>query len=259
MVKVVVCGASGRMGQTIGRMVKESEDLELVGGIDLRPGTFFGADIVASQDIESLLKSKKPDVLIDFTVAQAAVGNVKAAAKNNVALVIGTTGFTPEQRREMAAAIEGHVPAVISSNFSVGVNIFWQLVREAGKLLSDYDIEVIEAHHRNKKDAPSGTAKTILQILDEEVGARKKLYGREGMMERGNEIGVHVIRGGDIVGDHSVMFSKNFETIELSHRAYDRSVFASGALRAARWVAGKEPGIYGMNDVLGLVPKDPRA
>jgi 4-hydroxy-tetrahydrodipicolinate reductase len=144
---------------------------------------------------------------------------------------------------------------VISSNFSVGVNIFWQLVREAGKLLGDYDIEVIEAHHRNKKDAPSGTAKTILQILDEEVGSRKKLYGREGMMERGNEIGVHVIRGGDIVGDHSVMFSKNFETIELSHRAYDRSVFASGALRAARWVAGKKPGIYGMNDVLGLQKK----
>jgi 4-hydroxy-tetrahydrodipicolinate reductase len=128
-------------------------------------------------------------------------------------------------------------------------------VREAGKLLGDYDIEVIEAHHRNKKDAPSGTAKTILQILDEEVGSRKKLYGREGMMVRENEIGVHVIRGGDIVGDHSVMFSKNFETIELSHRAYDRSVFASGALRAARWVAGKPPGIYGMNDVLDLKKK----
>ena len=252
MVKVVICGASGRMGQTLGRMVTESPDLELAGGIDLHPGTFFGAEIVAVKDIESLLKSKKPDVLIDFTVAHAAVENVKSAAKHNVALIVGTTGFTPEQREVRAAAINGHVPAVISSNFSVGVNIFWQLVREAGRHLKDYDIEVIEAHHRNKKDAPSGTAKTILQILDEEAGARKKLYGREGMMERQNEIGVHVIRGGDIVGDHTVMFSKNFETIELSHRAYDRSVFASGALRAARWVAGKKPGIYGMNDVLGL-------
>ena len=252
MVRVVICGASGRMGQTLGRMVKESPDLELVGGIDLHAGSFFGAEIMAAQDIEVLLKSKKPDVLIDFTVAHAAVENVKAAAKNNVALIVGTTGFTPEQREAMAAAIEGHGPAVISSNVSVGVNIFWQLVREAGKLLGDYDIEVIEAHHRNKKDAPSGTAKTILQILDDEIGSRRKLYGREGMMERGNEIGVHVIRGGDIVGDHTVMFSKNFETIELSHRAYDRSVFASGALRAARWVAGKKPGIYGMDDVLGL-------
>jgi 4-hydroxy-tetrahydrodipicolinate reductase len=252
MIKVVVCGASGRMGQTLGRMVKESSDLELVGGINLKASTFFGVDIVESKDAELLLKTQKPDVLIDFTIASAAVENVKMAARNNVALVVGTTGFTPEQRAVMEKAINGHVPAVISSNFSVGVNIFWQLVREAGHLLKEYDIEVIEAHHRNKKDAPSGTAKTILQILDESAGAREKMYGREGMTERKNEIGVHVIRGGDIVGDHKVMFSKNFETIELSHRAYDRSVFASGALHAVRWVAGKKPGIYGMNDVLGL-------
>ncbi|MDD1703287.1 MAG: 4-hydroxy-tetrahydrodipicolinate reductase [Methanoregula sp.] len=252
MVKVVICGALGRMGQTLGRMVKESGDLELAGGIDLHAGTFFGAEIVETKDMEAFLARTKPDVLIDFTIAAAAVQNVTLAARHNVALIVGTTGFTPEQRALMAQAIEGHVPAVISSNFSVGVNIFWELVRDAAKLLGDYDIEVIEAHHRNKKDAPSGTAKTILQILDEEAGSRKKLYGREGMLERGNEIGVHVIRGGDIVGDHTVMFSKNFETIELTHRAYDRSVFASGALRAARWVAGRKPGIYGMNDVLGL-------
>jgi len=252
MIKVVVCGASGRMGQTIGRMVKESSGLELVGGIDLKPGTFFGVDIVETKNMEALLKSKKPDVLLDFTIASAAVENVKVATRNKVSLVVGTTGFSSDQRAEMAQAIEGNVPAVISSNFSVGVNIFWQLIRDAGKLLKDYDIEVIEAHHRNKKDAPSGTAKTILQILDEEVGSRRKLYGREGMMERANEIGVHVIRGGDIVGEHKVMFSKNFETIELSHRAYDRSVFASGALRATHWIIGKKPGIYGMSDVLGL-------
>ena len=252
MIKVVVCGASGRMGQTIGRMVNESPDFELVGGINLKPGKFFNVDIVESKNAESLLVSTRPDVLIDFTIAHAAVENVKVAARNQIALVVGTTGFTGEQRAEMEKAIKGNVPAVISSNFSVGVNIFWQLVRDAGKLLKEYDIEVIEAHHRNKKDAPSGTAKTILQILEEEVGPRKKMYGREGMMERSNEIGVHVIRGGDIVGDHKVMFSKNFETIELSHRAYDRSVFANGALHAARWVVGKKPGVYGMSDVLGL-------
>jgi 4-hydroxy-tetrahydrodipicolinate reductase len=252
MIKVVVCGASGRMGQTIGRMVNESPDFELVGGINLKPGKFFNVDIVESKNAESLLVSTRPDVLIDFTIAHAAVENVKVAARNQIALVVGTTGFTSEQRAEMEKAIKGNVPAVISSNFSVGVNIFWQLLRNAGKLLKEYDIEVIEAHHRNKKDAPSGTAKTILQILEEEVGPRKKMYGREGMMERSNEIGVHVIRGGDIVGDHKVMFSKNFETIELSHRAYDRSVFANGALHAARWVVGKKPGVYGMSDVLGL-------
>jgi 4-hydroxy-tetrahydrodipicolinate reductase len=250
--KVIVCGASGRMGQTIGRMVYESSDLELVGGINLRPSTFFGVEIVETRNAEDLLKRTNADVLIDFTIASAAVENVKMAARNNVALVVGTTGFTPEQRAVMETAIHGHVPAVISSNFSVGVNIFWQLVRESAKLLRDYDIEVIEAHHRNKKDAPSGTAKTILQIIDEEAGTREKTYGREGMTERKNEIGVHVIRGGDVVGDHTVMFSKNFETIELSHRAYDRSVFASGALHAARWVVGRKPSIYGMSDVLGL-------
>ena len=252
MIKVVVCGASGRMGQTIGRMVNESSDLELVGGINLKPGSFFGAEIVETKNAESFIKTTKADVLIDFTIAAAAVENVKMAARNNVALIVGTTGFTPEQRTVMEKAIHNKVPAVISSNFSVGVNIFWQLVRESGKLLKDYDIEVFEAHHRNKKDAPSGTAKTILQILEEEVGPRQKQYGREGMTERKNEIGVHVIRGGDIVGEHKVMFSKNFETIELSHRAYDRSVFASGALHAVRWVLGKKPGIYGMSDVLNL-------
>ena len=243
------------MGQTIGRMVNESKDLELAGGINLKPGSFFGVEIVEAKDAEALLKRTKADVMIDFTIASAAVENVKMAARNNVALVIGTTGITAVQRAEMEKAIHGHVPAVISTNFSVGVNIFWQLVRESAKLLKDYDIEVIEAHHRHKKDAPSGTAKTILQILDEEAGARQKMYGREGMTERNNEIGVHVIRGGDIVGDHTVMFSKNFETIELTHRAYDRSVFASGALLAAHWVAGKKPGIYGMDDVLGLSRK----
>ena len=252
MVKVVICGASGRMGQTLGRMVHESEDLELVGGINLKQGSFFGAEIVEAKDADALLKKTKADVVIDFTVASAVVGNVRVAAANNCALVVGTTGISPAQRAEMEKAILGHVPAVVSTNFSIGMNIFQQLVRESAKLLKDYDIELVEAHHRNKKDAPSGTAKTLLQIIDEEAGSRQKMYGREGMTERKNEIGVHVIRGGDIVGDHKVMYSKNFETIELSHRAYDRSVFASGALLAARWVAGKKPGIYGMGDVLGL-------
>jgi 4-hydroxy-tetrahydrodipicolinate reductase len=252
MFKVVVCGASGRMGQTIGRMVDESSDLELAGGISRKAGSFFGADIVEAKDAEHLLKTTKADVLLDFTTASAAVENVKMAARNNVALVVGTTGFSPGQRAVMAGAIDNHVPAVISSNFSTGVNIFWQLVRESGRLLKDYDIEVFEAHHRNKKDAPGGTAKTILRILEEETGSREKVYGREGMTERKKEIGVHVIRAGEIVGDHKVMFSKNFETIELSHHASDRSVFASGALHAARWVVGKKPGIYDMTDVLCL-------
>jgi 4-hydroxy-tetrahydrodipicolinate reductase len=259
MPSVIVCGALGRMGTTIGRMVNESSDLELAGGVDVNSGQFFGKVVVTASHLDEFLDRTKPDIMIDFTVADAAVSNVRYAAKHGAALVVGTTGFTPEQRIDMARSIEGHVPAVISSNFSIGVNIFWELIRAAAPMLADYDIEVVEAHHRYKKDAPSGTAKTILQILDDSIGARRKQYGREGIRERDKqEIGVHVIRGGDIVGDHSVMFSGNFETITLSHRAYDRSVFAQGALRAARWVYGKKPGIYGMNDVLDLVPGSSR-
>jgi 4-hydroxy-tetrahydrodipicolinate reductase len=252
MIKVVVCGALGRMGSTVGRLVNEAADMELVGGIDLRGGSFYGVEVAESARIGPFLAEKKPDVLIDFTAPAATVATVRAAATAGTALVIGTTGFTPEQRAEIATLIEGTVPAVVSSNFSIGVNIFWQLLREAARLLPGYDVEVVEAHHRYKKDAPSGTAKTILQILDEELGAREKLYGREGMRERGTEIGVHVIRGGDIVGDHAVLFSGNFETIQLSHRAYDRAVFAHGALKAASWVVGKQPGIHGMDEVLRL-------
>ncbi len=252
MTKIAIAGALGRMGTTIGRIVDESPDMNLVGGIDIKEGSIFGARVVPADRIDEFLQAERPDVLIDFTVAHAAVENIKAAARNNVALVVGTTGFTPEQRAEIEAAIAGTVPAVISTNFSIGVNIFWQIVREAARMLGDYDIEVTEAHHRYKKDAPSGTAKTILEILEEEVGEREKVYGREGMGERKNEIGVHVIRGGDIVGDHSVLFAGNFECVEVSHRAYDRAVFAQGAVRAARWVAGREPGIYSMKDVLGI-------
>ncbi|SCL75630.1 4-hydroxy-tetrahydrodipicolinate reductase [Methanoculleus chikugoensis] len=240
------------MGTNIGRIVDEAPDMELVGGIDIREGTLFGTEVVPAAKIDAFLNEKKPDVLIDFTVAAAAVENIKAAARNDVALIVGTTGFSPEQRTTIASAVEGHVPAVISSNFSVGVNIFWKLVREAARELGDYDIEVTEAHHRYKKDAPSGTAKTILEILDQELGSREKVYGRVGETERKGEIGVHVVRGGDIVGDHSVLFAGNFECIEVSHRAYDRAVFAQGAVRAARWVVGREPRIYSMQDVLGL-------
>jgi 4-hydroxy-tetrahydrodipicolinate reductase len=252
MIKVVVCGALGRMGGTVARLIHDAPDMELAGGVDLKDGEIFGAPVFAAARIDALLSSMKPNVLVDFTAPGAAVENVKAAARHGVAPVVGTTGFSAAQKEEMKRAIEGKVPMVLSSNFSVGVNIFWFLVREAARKLGDYDIEVTEAHHRNKKDAPSGTAKTILEILDQEVGSRPKLYGREGMMERGKEIGVHVIRGGDIVGEHAVLFSGNYECIELSHRAYDRSVFAMGALRAVRWVPGRKPGLYAMADILNL-------
>lgn len=254
MIKIVVAGALGRMGTTLSRMIAESETLELVGGVDIRPGTQFGVDVVESADLAPLLEAQHPDVLLDFTVAAAAVENIRIAADHGVALVVGTTGFSDDQVAANRAAIDGRVPAVVSSNFAIGVNVLWRLIREAAPLLAGYDIEVIEAHHRYKKDAPSGTAKTILAILDEAIGEREKVYGREGMAERGNEIGVHAIRGGDIVGDHAVIFAGNYETITLSHRAYDRAVLATGALRAAEWVVGRPAGIHTFAEVLGLGP-----
>jgi 4-hydroxy-tetrahydrodipicolinate reductase len=250
--RVVVCGALGRMGTIVGNVISESGSCVVVGGVDVREGTYHGTKVVMAKDMGRLLQEVQPDVVVDFTIASAAVENVKTAARNGVALVVGTTGFSTGQKEELQRAIEGHVPAVISTNFSVGVNIFWKLIQEAAHHLKDYDIEVIEAHHRFKKDAPSGTAKTILERIERETGPREKVYGREGMQERGKEIGVHVLRGGDIVGEHAVIFAGNFECIELSHRAYDRAVFARGALKAIEWVAGKAPGIYSMNDVLGL-------
>lgn len=253
MIKVAICGAFGRMGMTIGGIVQKDPDMELVGGVDVQTGEIFGAPVVTSDGFAALLAEKKPDVVIDFTVAPASVVNIPIAAAAGCAIILGTTGLTPDQRRGIDEAItKGGVPAVISSNYSIGMNILWLLIREAARRLGDYDIEVTEAHHRYKKDAPSGTAKTILEILQTEVGPREEVYGRVGMKERGNEIGVHVIRGGDIVGDHSVLFSSNYETVTLSHQAYDRGVFAEGAVRATKWVLGKNPAIYGMRDVLGL-------
>jgi 4-hydroxy-tetrahydrodipicolinate reductase len=252
MIKVVVCGALGRMGTIVGNVIRESDSCVIVGGVDMREGSYHGTPVVTSKGMGKLLEEVHPDVVVDFTVASAAVENVRTAAAHGVALVVGTTGFTPAQKEDMRRSIEGHVPAVISTNFSMGVNIFWKLIQEAAHYLKSYDIEVTEAHHRHKKDAPSGTAKTMLEMIERETGPREKVYGREGMKERGNEIGVHVIRGGDIVGEHSVLFAGNFECIELSHRAYDRAVFARGALKAVEWVGGKAPGIYSMNDVLEL-------
>ena len=251
MTKVIICGAFGRMGTMIANMVIENPDLEFVGGVDIREGTVLGKPVVSSENLASFIDQIRPDVMIDFTIAAATMVNAKIAAKKGVALVIGTTGFTPEQDAELLDAIK-NVPVVKTTNFSVGVNIFWELVRDAASRLGDYDIEVIEAHHRHKKDAPSGTAKTILKVIQEEVGKREEMYGREGMTERKNEIGVHVIRGGDVVGDHTVQFHQNYETIELKHRAYDRAVFARGAIRAAGWAPTAAPGLYTMKEVLGL-------
>jgi len=254
MIKVAVTGALGRMGTLVIQELSKFDDLQLVAGLDavgagrtLQPGGVIVSD---ASMLQKVLASTKPDVLIDFTVASAAVENVCSAAEMGVNLVVGTTGFSQEQLSKMKGAIEGNVAAVISPNFSVGVNVFWKLLADAANALKDFDIEVIEAHHNQKKDAPSGTALAAVDILKKAQGEVEIIHGREGIRLRGKEIGVHAVRAGDIVGDHTVLFAGPGERLEIKHQAHSRTAFASGAVRAARYVAKKSPGIYSMADVL---------
>ncbi len=262
MITVAVTGALGRMGSLIIENVGGAPDMELVAAFDIHDigmpvdtgaGVAAGSDVRVSdaRKIDALLASTSPDVLIDFTIADAAVGNVRAAAENGVAVVLGTTGLEP-YREEIAGIIEGNVPAVIAPNFSVGVNVFWKLLAEAAAYLGGWDIEVVEAHHRHKKDAPSGTAMHAADVISKVLGGKELVYGREGIAPRGDEIGIHAIRGGDIIGDHLVLFAGDGERIEIKHQAHSRQAFAGGAIRAARWVMDAPLGVHGMEEVLGL-------
>ena len=263
MINAAVLGACGRMGSLIIENITCSTNMQLVaafdvGNIGMDAGEFahvgnLGIQISDVKDLETVLKKTQADVLIDFTIAGATIVNAPAAAGCGVNLIIGTTGLTPEQRVVIDEAIrKNKVRAVISPNYSVGVNVFFKIIKEAAKYLSDYDIEIIEAHHNQKKDAPSGTALRAADVISEALGGKEYVYGREGIAPRGKEIGIHAVRGGDITGDHTVLFVGNSERIEIRHMAHSRQIFAKGAVRAAEWVCGQNPGIYSMDDVLGL-------
>jgi 4-hydroxy-tetrahydrodipicolinate reductase len=263
MINAAVLGACGRMGSLIVENITSSPDMQLVAAFDINnfgkdAGEFahvgnLGIQISDVRDLEAVLKKAHADVLIDFTAAAATAINAPVAASCGVNLIIGTTGLTPQQRAVIEEAIlKNQVRAVISPNYSVGVNVFFKIIREAAKYLADYDIEIIEAHHNQKKDAPSGTALRAADVISEALGGKEYVYGREGIAPRGKEIGIHAVRAGDITGDHTVLFAGNSERIEIRHMAHSRQIFAKGAVRAAEWVCGQEPGIYSMDDVLGL-------
>ena len=241
--RILLNGAKGRMGQAILHVAPEE-------------GTVIAATVDQGESATALISSV--DVVIDFSLHSATLPVAQLCAQNKKPLVIGTTGHTPEEKNAIAAAIKG-IPVVWAGNYSVGVTLLNALVRQAARALSSagrWDIEVTEMHHRHKKDAPSGTADTLLKILMEErkLAANALKHGRSGLTgERPlGEIGVHVLRGGDVVGDHTVMFAAEGERLELTHKAANRDIFARGALRAARWVKDKPAGLYGMEDVLGL-------
>jgi len=238
---IIINGAKGRMG------------LELISA-----ASSMGLTVGGTSDVGDNFASiaERCDVIIDFSSHAATHSIIAFAAAHNKPLVIGTTGHSAEEKRHLLA-LAAKVPCVWAGNFSVGVNLLFALTRRAAGILgSDYDAEVIEMHHRFKKDAPSGTAARLLEIILEErkLTATALRHGREGIVgERtSTEVGIHALRGGDVVGDHTVMFAALGERIELTHKASDRGIFARGALRAAQWVVTQKPGVYDMQDVLGL-------
>jgi 4-hydroxy-tetrahydrodipicolinate reductase len=240
--RVLLVGSAGRMGQAIVAVAKGNPNIDIVGLCD------------QGDPLEPAISHC--NVVIDFSQADAIDDICRAVAQRKQPLVVGTTGHSPEQRRAIERCAQT-VPVVLSSNYSVGVNALFWLTRKAGEMLGpEFDLEIVEMHHRMKKDAPSGTAKTLAEIL-KQARDLKIRYGREGNVgeRKADEIGVHSIRGGDVVGDHTVIFAGPGERLELTHRASSRETFAKGALRAAQWIVGRAPGLYSMEDVLGLSPK----
>ena len=265
--RIGITGAAGRMGRTLIEAIALSgSDLVLTAAIEQPQSTFIGAD---SGELSGQGRNDVPvvaslaevidniDVLIDFTVPAATVAHVAACASNNVAMVIGTTGFTPEQQAEIDVAAE-QVSICKASNFSTGVNLCFQLLDMAARVLGDdVDIEVYEAHHRHKIDAPSGTALSMGRVVADALGRdldKVAVYGREGQTgARSREtIGFATVRAGDIVGDHTVSFAADGERVEITHKASSRMSFARGAVRAAAWLPEQDAGLYDMQDVLGL-------
>lgn len=225
LVRVLLIGAAGRMGKTVADLAGDDSEIEIVAQCDL------------GDPIEPVMKNS--DVAIDFSHADTIDEICRAASRHNKPLVIGTTGHSQEQLQTIKQAARS-VPIVFASNFSVGVNVLFWLTRKAAELLvPDFNPEIIETHHKMKKDAPSGTAKTLAEIL--KASQKSK-----------NEIPIQSIREGDVVGEHTVTFSGVSERLELTHRASNREIFARGALRAAKWIMGKPAGLYTMQDVLGL-------
>lgn len=266
MIKVGVTGAGGRMGRALIKAVSEREDLELFAAIERAGSDFVGNDsgliagignnnIMISDSLADVINQL--DALIDFTTPESSLQNLALCVQSNTKIVIGTTGFSSEQKQQIDAAGE-NIALVFASNMSVGVNLCLKLLQMAAKVLGDeVDVEIIEAHHRHKVDAPSGTAITMGEVVADALGRDLQtcaVYGRQGKTgERDRKtIGFETIRAGDIVGEHTVMFADIGERIEISHKASNRMIYANGAARAVSWLSKCTPGVYDMQDVLDL-------
>ncbi|MHC4563959.1 MAG: 4-hydroxy-tetrahydrodipicolinate reductase [Planctomycetota bacterium] len=261
--KLTVVGAAGRMGRRIAALAIESGEFEIVGAIDRKDHPDMGKDIGAmagTAGVGVALGETWPpecDVAIDFSLPDAADDTLKNCSERRIPLVIGTTGLSQEQQ-DGVAALARKVPVVCATNMSVGMNVLFALVGKVAAMLGEaYDIEIVEQHHRFKKDAPSGSALTLAQKICQATDRDYPdclTHGRGGKdaQRQGNTIGVHAVRAGDITGVHSVVYSTLGETITLNHTAHSRDTFVRGALRAAAWLIGKAPGLYSMAEVLGI-------
>ena len=266
MVKAVVAGAAGRMGRRIIHMIQQNEEITLTGAFEIPDHPAIGQDvgelvglgtigITLVADIGKAMKGA--DVLIDFTTPESTLDNIRFIADSGQALVIGTTGIAGEDEKDLQTLAQ-KIRCVRSPNMSVGVNVLFKIVNDLSIMLGkDCDMEVVEAHHRLKKDAPSGTAMHLAKILADSTERNLEanaVYGRKGFIgvRTNEEIGIQSIRAGDIVGEHTVIFAGTGERIEITHRAHSRDNFANGALRAALWVVTQSNGLYDMQDVLGL-------
>ncbi|MFH1139542.1 MAG: 4-hydroxy-tetrahydrodipicolinate reductase [Pseudomonadota bacterium] len=266
MTKVIVAGAAGRMGGRVMNAVLETPGLELAGAFE-RPGhPALGRDAGLSAGLGELGISLagaldevigSGEVVIDFTERSSSLRNIKTAAAAGLAMVVGTTGFDDDEKAVIKRAAAG-MRLVVAPNMSVGVNVLFKVVGDVARVLGPgFDLEIVEAHHRLKKDAPSGTALRLAEVLAEASGrtiGESAVYGRQGMTgaRTDDEIAVLAVRAGDIVGDHTVIFGGMGERVEITHRAHSRDTFARGAVRAAGWVIGQANGLYDMQDVLGL-------
>ncbi|MFQ5848185.1 MAG: 4-hydroxy-tetrahydrodipicolinate reductase [Candidatus Methylomirabilales bacterium] len=266
MIRVIVTGAAGRMGGRVLALAKEAGDLRVVGATERAGHPAIGRDagevagigpvgVEVAGDLATIITAA--DVVIDFTAPEASMAHFRTASEAGVPIVVGTTGLSKAQLEE-AQRLAGNMACVISPNMSVGVNVLFRVLKDVARSLGDdYDVEIVEAHHHFKKDAPSGTALRMAQVVAEALGRNLEqvgIYGRKGIVgERPKaEIGVHTVRAGDIVGEHTVLFGGMGERIEIVHRAHSRDNFARGALRAARFAAQAPKGLYDMGDVLAL-------
>jgi 4-hydroxy-tetrahydrodipicolinate reductase len=254
-IKLIVCGAAGRMGASIIRIASHDANLKIVGAVEHASHPDLGkGEPKLTSDLSSVVVLG--DIVIDFTTPQATMEHLEACVKAKKAMVIGTTGLSGEQAAQITSASKT-MPIVFAPNFSPGINVLLSIVGKVAKALNGYDVEIVEMHHNKKKDAPSGTAAKLAEVIAaargknmEEVG----VYGREGQCgaRTKDEIGVMALRGGDVVGDHTVYYCGPGERLELTHRAESRDVLAAGSLAAAKWLATQKSGLYDMQDVLGL-------